>query len=561
MPAQMTLEDLMAAHKLTALAPEVVLVISALVVLLTGAFFDDVLQRRVLPFLAVLGSLASGAAITTLWNKNLVFGPTDSAIYGADNFSLFFKLIFLVGLIVTILISRRFLYARQGDAHVVTGEYYALLMLATAGMMMVASARDLLVIFLGIETLSIALYILAGFARKQLKSNEAALKYLLLGGFASGFLLYGIALIYFSTGSTLFPKIVEFLSGAGVGTSPLGSFQSATFYLGSAFLLIGLSFKAALFPFHQWTPDVYEGSPTPVTAFMATGAKAAAFAAILRVFPGVLGEPSVSSQWHILILAIAVCSMTAGNVVAISQNSIKRMLAYSSIAHAGYLLVGVLAVGAAVRNGNLPGMDAAVARAYAAVLYYLLVYAVMILGAFAVLSYLENQRAQSMENHRSSETLNEFDSEDANLQLDDLKGLAARSPLAAASLTVFLLSLAGIPPTAGFFGKFSIFMEVMQQGMVGLLIVGVLNSVISLYYYLRPVVAMYSTDGQTASTPVLAASSSGEAVASTSGGLSLGVVLAITICLAGVLGMIALQYLLLPYILEAVPVSAAAMMR
>ena len=405
MPApQMTLEDLMAAHKMTALLPEGVLVISALVVLLAGAFFGDVLQRRVLPFFAVLGALATGAAAVWLWNQNLVFGPKESALYVADNFSLFFKLIFLVGLVVTILISRRFLYAREGDEHVVTGEYYALLMLATVGMMMVASARDLLVIFLGIETLSIALYILAGFARKQLKSNEAALKYLLLGGFASGFLLYGIALIYFSTGSTLFPKIVEFLSGAGVGTSPLGSFQSATFYMGSAFLLIGLGFKAALVPFHQWTPDVYEGSPTPVTAFMATGAKAAAFAAILRVFPGVLGEPSVSSHAHFFLIAMAVCTMTWGNVAAIAQNSVKRMLAYSSIAHAGYLLVGVVAVSTAVRNGNLPGMDAAVGRAYAGVLYYLLVYAVMNLGAFAVLTYLENQRTQNRNQLPASST-------------------------------------------------------------------------------------------------------------------------------------------------------------
>lgn len=547
----MTLEELMAAHSLNALAPELALAISALVVLLAGAFFGESLQRRLLPALAVFGTLAAAVATVSLWNRNLVFGPPANAIYVADNFSLFFKLIFLAGLVLTIFISRRFLHAREGDEHAVTGEYYTLLMFSTLGMMMVAGARDLLVIFLGIETMSIALYVLAGFARRKLQSNEAALKYLLLGSFSTGFLLYGIALVYFSTGSTLFPVIAQFLANGGVGDAPLGSLNSIAFYSGLACLLIGLGFKAAAVPFHQWTPDVYEGSPTPVTAFMATGAKAAAFAAILRVFPGALGEASVSSQWHHLILVMAVLTMTVGNVVAISQNGIKRMLAYSSIAHAGYLLVGVLACGAAVRNANLPGMDEAVPRAYAGVLFYLLVYTLMTLGAFAVLVYLENQRAAERD---SLHELNEFDSEDANLQIDDVKGLASRSPLAAAALTLFLLSLAGIPPTAGFFGKFSIFLEAMQQGLVGLLIVGVINSVISVYYYFRPIVAMYSTDGVAA--PMLSASPTGEAVAARSGGLSIGVALAIALCAIGVLGMIALQYMAFPFVLEAAPVSA-----
>lgn len=210
MPEQLTLEQLIAAHNIAALAPELALAISALVVLLAGAFFGDALQKRLLPALAIFGVIATTAATVSLWDKNLVFGPTENAIYIADNFSLFFKLIFLVGLAITVLISRRFLHAREGDEHSVAGEYYALLMLSTLGMMMVAGARDLLVIFLGIETMSIALYILAGFARRNLRSNEAALKYLLLGGFSTGFLLYGIALVYFSTGSTLFPKSLNF---------------------------------------------------------------------------------------------------------------------------------------------------------------------------------------------------------------------------------------------------------------------------------------------------------------------------------------------------------------
>ncbi len=542
---QLTLEQLMAAHSIAALAPELALAISALAVLLAGAFFGDALQKRLLPALAIFGVVATAVATVSLWDKDLVFGPPTTTIYIADNFSLFFKLIFLVGLAITVLISRRFLHAREGDEHSVAGEYYALLMMSTVGMMMVAGARDLLVIFLGIETMSIALYVLAGFARRNLRSNEAALKYLLLGGFSTGFLLYGIALIYFSTGSTLFPEIAKFLAGSGVQTAT--PFGSAVFYSGVAFLLIGLGFKAAAVPFHQWTPDVYEGAPTPVTAFMATGAKAAAFAAILRVFPGALGELSVSSNWHHMFLVMAVLTMTVGNVVAIAQNSLKRMLAYSSIAHAGYLLVGVVACGAAVRNSALPGMAEGPSRAYAGVLFYLLIYTLMTLGAFAVLVYLENQ----------CEARGELDSEDANLQVDDVKGLASRSPLAAATLTLFLLSLAGIPPTAGFFGKFSIFIEAMHQGLLGLVIVGVLNSVISVYYYFRPIVAMYSTDelGVTSgSTPGLSAASSGEAVIVGRGGLSIGLVLAIALCVIGVIGMIALQYAVFPFVLQAVPV-------
>jgi NADH-quinone oxidoreductase subunit N len=547
MPEQMTLEQLMAAHSITAIAPELALAISALVVLLAGAFLGDALQKRLLPLLAVFGVLATGAATVSLWNKNLFFGPAETAIYSADNFSLFFKILFLIGLAITIFISRRFLHAREGDEHSVAGEYYALLMMSTVGMMMVAGARDLLVVFLGIETMSIALYVLAGFARRNLKSNEAALKYLLLGGFSTGFLLYGIALVYFSTGSTLFPEIAKFLAGAGVQTaSPFGV---AVFYGGVAFLLIGFGFKAAAVPFHQWTPDVYEGAPTPVTAFMATGAKAAAFAAILRVFPGALGEMSVSSNWHHLVLVMAVLTMTVGNVVAIAQNSLKRMLAYSSIAHAGYLLIGVIACGAAVRNATQIGMADGVSRAYAGVLFYLLVYAVMTLGAFAVIVYLENQH----------EPRGELDAEDANLQVDDVKGLASRSPLAAAAMTVFLLSLAGIPPTAGFFGKFSIFLEAMHQGLIGLLIVGVLNSVISVYYYFRPIVAMYASDELSpgvGSTPGLSAAPSGEVVMARSGGLSIGVALAIALCAIGVLGMIALQVVVFPLVLNSVPLAA-----
>jgi NADH-quinone oxidoreductase subunit N len=551
MPATPTPDQLLATHNITALLPEITLSLSALIVLLAGAFFNDTAQRRSLPALSILGALATAATAAALWDKNLLFGPTDTALYSADNFSIFFKFLFLAGLIVSVIISGRYLSPRTGDSHVVSGEYYGLLMLATVGMMMVASARDLLVIFLGIETLSIALYVLAGFARRRLLSNESALKYFLLGAFASGFLLYGIALIYFSVGSTLLPTIAQFAASGAATASPTGSYGSATFYLGIAFLLIGLGFKAALVPFHQWTPDVYEGAPTPVTAFMATGAKAAAFAALIRVLPDALGAPQVSSQWHYLVLVMAVLTMTVGNVVALTQNSLKRMLAYSSIAHAGYLLVGVLATGSAMRNANLAGMADAAMRAKSGVLFYLLVYALMNLGAFSVLVYLENRRAALREAAgipHDDNPNDAFDPEDANLHLDEVRGLASREPLAAAALTIFLLSLAGIPPTAGFFGKFSIFLEAMQQGLLGLVIVGVLNSVISVYYYLKPVLSMYSPD-EAGATEIVGID--GTAVVCGSRAASLGVVLAITLCLIGVLGMIALQDVLMPWVQSA----------
>ena len=336
----------------------------------------------------------------------------------------------------------------------------------------------MLVVFLGIETLSIALYVLAGFARARVMSNEAALKYFLLGAFATGFLLYGIALIYYATGSTYLPALASLTLTGGIN-------EPAVLFVGIALLLIGLAFKAALVPFHQWTPDVYEGSPTAVTAFMAVGAKAAAFAAIVRIFPATFGAAGVSEQWHHIMIVVAVLTMTVGNVIAISQNSIKRMLAYSSIAHAGYVLIGVLAAGSALANNS--NEDAV--NSMAGVLFYLVVYSIMTLGAFAVLVYLENLSAT-----QSPST----DNEDANLSISDLRGLAWKHPLPAAALTIFMLSLTGIPPTAGFFGKFYIFQQAIGQKLIALAIIGVLNSVISLYYYLRPVVEMYMQDEATA---------------------------------------------------------------
>jgi len=327
------------------------------------------------------------------------------------------------------------------------GEYYGLLLLAAAGMMFLGSATHLMTIFLSIEILSIALYVLAGLNKSEPRSGEAALKYFLLGGFASAFLLYGMALIYGATGTTS-------LTGIRVALVPGGSLLSNPMLLvGLGMLLIGFGFKVAAVPFHMWTPDVYQGSPTSVTAFMAAGAKAAGFAALLRllvvVFP--------NWQWFVPVCVLAVLTMTWGNLAAIGQQNVKRMLAYSSIAHAGYILVGV----AAGAGGVGP------------VLFYLMAYTLMNIGAFAVLTALE--RAEG---------------DPAGITLDRLRGLFARKPWLAAAMTIFMLSLAGVPPLAGFLGKLYIFSAAIKAQVLWLAIVGVLNSAVSAYYYLRVIARM-----------------------------------------------------------------------
>jgi NADH-quinone oxidoreductase subunit N len=550
MNSEVTISTLLHSHPVGFLAPEITLTLFALVVLLAGAFFPDAAQRRAMPVLGLLGALVSALTTIPLWSGSYgagrhIFGLPGQDIYAVDDFSLFFKWVFLAGLVVTILISSRFLSARSGDRHTVVGEYYALLMLSTVGMMFVAGAKDLLIVFLGIETFSIALYVLAGFARARLMSNEAALKYFLLGAFATGFMLYGIALVYFAVGTTRLPDILTRLTDSN--GHALNGAPDAVLYGGIGLILIGLGFKAALVPFHQWTPDVYEGSPTPVTAFMAVGAKAAAFAALLRVLPGAFATPGMIANWFHILLVMAVLTMTVGNLIALGQESLKRMLAYSSIAHAGYLLVGLLAVGSALHASGtastmVGGANSAessdLLSAAAGVIFYLAVYAVMNLGAFAVLVSLENARnAQGDPN---------FDSEDANILVNDVRGLAWRQPAAAAALTVFLFSLAGIPPTAGFFGKLYIFQSAIGQGMVGLVIVGVINTVISVYYYLRPVVAIYM-QGEHDVEPALVVSGEGTVAAKAASGLTIGVALAILSCTVAVIGMVVLQAPLLTW--------------
>jgi NADH-quinone oxidoreductase subunit N len=364
----------------------------------------------------------------------------------ADDFALFFNGIFCLSTGLVLLLSVGYA-RRQGIDH---GEYYVLLLFAAVGMMLMGSALDLLVVFLGLELMSLSLYVLAGSFRTRATGNESAMKYFLLGAFSSGFFLYGIALLYGATGTTNLARLAAVLETAGAAQEPL-------VLAGFALLLVGFGFKISAVPFHQWAPDVYEGAPTAVAALIATGSKAAALAALLRVL---LAMRVIQPDWTLLLWLLAATTMTVGNVVALAQRNLKRMLAYSSVAHVGYMLVGITA-----------GVD----LGGAAVLYYLVVYTVATVGAFGVILLLERDGGEAVD-------------------LDAYGGLAAAHPVLAVVLTVCLLSLIGLPPTAGFVGKFYLFSAAIRGGFVWLAIVAVLNSVAAAYYYLRLIVYMYMRD-------------------------------------------------------------------
>ncbi|HEY5838659.1 MAG TPA: NADH-quinone oxidoreductase subunit N, partial [Pyrinomonadaceae bacterium] len=360
------------------------------------------------------------------------------------------------------------------------GEFHSLLLFATAGMMLMASAGDLVIVFLGLEILSIATYVLAGFRRTDTRSNESSLKYFILGSFASAFLLYGIALIYGATATNTLPGTTNI---ATIATRLDQSLYPPLLFAGIAMLLVGFGFKIATAPFHVWTPDVYEGAPTPVTAFMAAGPKAAGFASFMRVF--LFGFPIVTAAastagfahaaWVGALAIMAALTMTIGNVVAIVQTNVKRMLAYSSIAHAGYALVGFVAAGAATDPAQ---RNAAVT----AVIFYLLTYAVMNMGAFAIVTIIARKGDQQNE-------------------VEDYNGIGFRSPVLAFSLSIFLLSLLGMPLTAGFMGKIMVFSAAVNQGYIWLVVLGVLNTAISAYYYLRLIIVMFFRERTTAWEP------------------------------------------------------------
>ena len=386
---------------------------------------------------------AAGFAVAEIGGEGTAFG----GMLRIGGFASYFTLLFLTSAFLTILVSRE--YLTKLNLH--RGEYYILIVFATTGMVLMASALDLIIIFLGIELMSVSLYVLAGFFRKKHISNEASVKYFLLGAFATGFLLYGIALIYGSTGTTDMLVLKQnFASFSGNGL----------FLVGVGMLVVAFSFKISAVPFHMWAPDVYEGAPTVVTAFMSTGAKAAAFAAFVSVFIGSF-EYSGSAVSEILAL-IAAASMIIGNVSAVVQTNLKRMLAYSSIAHAGYMLSGIAA-------GNPEGQTG--------ILFYVVAYTFMNIGAFTIVAVMEKE-------------------EDKGLTFDDYAGLSTKRPYLAALMALFMFSLAGIPPFAGFFGKYYVFLSAVKANMAWLAVVGVLTSVISVYYYLRLVVMMYFRDGQ-----------------------------------------------------------------
>ncbi|WP_448383492.1 NADH-quinone oxidoreductase subunit N [Desulfosoma sp.] len=438
------MEQVMSSISLSAIAPELVLIACGLIVLMIQAVVGKRF-RESYAYVSLLGVAAAAFLVLThpggFEAKIVEYSFCD--MWVVDNFSRFFKLIVLIGTGLTLLVSIKYL-DNEAMQH---SEYYALMLLCTVGMMIMAGAAELITIFLGVELMSISLYALAGYTRTRMLSNEAAIKYFILGSFASGFLIYGIALIYGTTGTSQIPAIAKYLAQAGPGAGVL--------VMGMALLIIGFAFKTASVPFHMWAPDVYEGAPAPVTGFMSAGPKAAAFAAFVRIFMEAL--PSLQTDWVMVIWIIAVLTMTAGNVIALVQENIKRMLAYSSIAHAGYVLVAFLAAGE---------------LGLTSILYYMLAYTFMNIGAFAVITMLAGRG-------------------EARVKVDDYRGVGYKHPVAALAMSLFLFSLAGIPPTGGFMGKFYIFSAAVKQGYIWLAIIGVLNSVVSVYYYLRVTVAMY----------------------------------------------------------------------
>ena len=398
---------------------------------------------------AVVALLTLGASAYSVFRVRDARRTLFEGMFLHDGFTVFFTLMFCAVAAVAVLQSWD--YVRR--TRINHGEYYALILAATLGMILMAASNDLITVFLGLELMSLALYVLVGFRRGRLDSSEAAMKYFLLGAFASGFLLYGIALLYGATGTTHLGRMATFLADTPLLGNPL-------LMMGGLLVLVGFGFKVAAVPFHMWTPDAYEGAPTTVTGFMSAGAKAAGFAALLRLV--LVALPGLQHDWRPLLTAIAILTMTVGNITALLQTNIKRMLAYSSIAHAGYLLVAVVA-------GGLAGGSAA--------LFYLAVYSLMNLGAFGVLALLGREQEE-------------------RVTLADLSGLAVRHPGLAMAMTIFMLSLGGIPPTAGFMGKVYVFSVAIDAGQIPLVIVGVLNSALSIYYYLRVTVAMYMREPQ-----------------------------------------------------------------
>ena len=451
------------------LLPELIVAAGAVLLLLA----DIAVNARWLavrnPRLPLLSWLALGAVGTAGCMVAITSGAEVTVARGTfavDGFAVFFKLLFLFAAAITILMSHRYLAVERARP----AEYYFLVLNATLGMMVMASGIDLVTLFIGLETMAVSFYILAGFLRPNRRSNEAAVKYFLLGAFSLGLLLYGMSLLYGLSGSTQLRTIAPAVAASGGGR---------LLAVAVMLLVAGLGFKIAAVPFHMWAPDVYEGSPTPIAAFLSVGSKAASFAMLLRIFFEALpafradglgtffGQPL---GWTSFFYVLSIVSMTVGNVAALTQTNLKRMLAYSSIAHAGYLLIGIVA---------------ATPRGVTAALVYLMIYAFTQLGAFGILVLLRREDV-------------------AGDELADLSGLSVRHPAAAVAMLLFMLSLGGIPPTAGFMGKLWLFSSAIEAGYIGLAIIAVLNSAVSLYYYVRVVVYMWVRREEPSAAPIVA---------------------------------------------------------
>jgi NADH-quinone oxidoreductase subunit N len=437
------------------LLPEMVLATAGMVLLVVGSLGRGG-GHRIFTLGAAASLLITGLLVISINGR--LEGPTE-VLFGMfilDGYAFFWKILFILASLGVVIMSERFLV----DGGCRFGEYYALILLATTGMLLMASGFNLLSIWISLELMALSSYVLAGVFKHELKSNEAALKYFVLGALSSGILLYGISLLYGATGSIQLTDLAERLPEAVAlsGEAPLAA-------IGWLLVAIGLFFKVAAVPFHVWTPDVYEGAPTPVTAFLAVASKAASFAILVRIF--YQGMPSLKPEWQWAIAGVAIISMIWGNLAALTQQNVKRMLAYSSIAHAGYILMGVLA---ASEEGLW------------ALLFYLFAYSFITLGAFGTVILLE-QREYAGETY------------------SDYAGLARRSPFLAAMMLVFMLALTGIPPTGGFFGKIYLFAAAIEAGWTWVAVIGVLTSAVSLYYYLGIVVQMYLKDSDD-DTPV-----------------------------------------------------------
>ncbi len=437
---------MLSAHDLFAILPELLVVFAACAVLALDPITPSS-KKDGLAWLS-LGTMAICMGLTAAR-----FGSPTTAFGGLvviDNYSCFWKLLlyFVTGL--TILLS--FPYLKEERIYL--GEYYGFILLALSGMMVMVSGADLLTIYLGTELMSLSLYVMAGLKRGEAKSLEASAKYFVLGAFSSGILLYGISLLYGSAGSTQLPAIAAAIAGRNPDDSLL--------LIATILIAVGFSFKLAVVPFHMWTPDVYQGAPTSVTAFMAVASKAASFGAFMRVFVEGLG--GVRANWSLLFLLLCIGTLILGNIVALVQTNVKRMLAYSSIAHAGYALIGVVAA------GRLAPAEAS--SAVSSVMLYIALYAFMTFGAFTIIAMLRKGGLEGDE-------------------IEDFSGLAKRHPFAALLMLVFMVSLAGIPPTAGFIGKFYVFMSAVQAGLTWLAVLALVFAAISAYFYLRLVMVMY----------------------------------------------------------------------